>query len=76
MTFAELNATQRDRPECGPTPPFTKIADYEAPSNWSYKAQLPRGGRMFVRVQRVFHPEGILLIFRCVAVIVQSTLRF
>ena len=61
----------------GPAP-FTKIADYEAVIELSYKAQLTAWWTLQPSIQRVFHPGGRVLadIPDAWAFILQTTLRF
>jgi porin len=61
----------------GPAP-FSKIADYEAVIELSYKAQLTAWWTLQPSIQRVFHPGGRILadIPDAWAFVLQTTLRF
>jgi porin len=58
--------------------PFTKIADYEAVIELSYKAQITAWWTLQPSIQRVFHPGGRVQanIPDAWAVIIQTTIRF
>jgi porin len=62
----------------GQPPPFTKLADYEAAIELSYKAQLTAWWTLQTSVERTFHPGGRLLAATpdSWAVVVQTVLRF
>lgn len=62
----------------GAPPAFTKLADYEAVIELSYKAQLTAWWTLQPSVQRVIHPGGRVLanIPDAWVFILQTTLRF
>jgi porin len=71
----DINATLVS---AGAPPAFTKLADYEAVIEASYKAQLTAWWTLQPSVQRVFHPGGRILadIPDAWVFILQTTLRF